>query len=541
MPRSSRFRFPLVLAFAAVAPGCASDEQAPYDFSSAEATLLEFEFDGQLIADSLWDADQSIENQLLYTIGHLNGDRAVGRLDKLELTQVERSDTDDGKTLVRYHAKLPVGWGSKDNLPTSYELTLPLHGDDSDYQSFTGKYAHSCVDAHAHDVDSGSMWYYYRPRASGCQLAEGDVFTTTATVKVSSENTTGKYPEYHKVWQDEVLHVVAIFGKYEDGTTTAADVGISAYNQFVDQLKGRLSSHTLTTVPAEVPGSPGVETPDVSFSATLADGKRVEAVALLVDNVSTASAEFYERYESLSTDADLIFYNGHAGLGQNVRALARRGRFMHGKYQVFFMNGCDTFAYVDGYLAETRAALNPDDPTGTRYMDMVTNVMPSFFHSMPDASMAMIDGLMSYAEPRTYERIFADIDSSEVVVVTGEEDNVYEPDFNPGGSGWAGLEDRGSLARGASKQIDLGELPKGSYAFTTRHDPDAPGGDIDLYVASGRVPTVDDYDQRSYLSGSDESITLKLESPTRVTLLLHAYDDDPAESSAYLFEGRVAQ
>lgn len=40
------------------------------------------------------------------------------------------------------------------------------------------------------------------------------------------------------------------------------------------------------------------------------------------------------------------------------------------------MNASDSFAYVDRSLAERRAVLNPDDPGGTKYMDMVTNAMP---------------------------------------------------------------------------------------------------------------------------------------------------------------------
>ena len=112
-----------------------------------------------------------------------------------------------------------------------------------------------------------------------------------------------------------------------------------------------------------------------------------------------------------------------------------------GQYAIVFMNGCDTFAYVDGHLAEARAELNPDDPTGTRYMDMVTNVMPSFFRSMPYASMAMIDGLLAYEHPKTYDEIFKLIDKSEVVVVTGEEDNVYVPGYVPGGNGWEGIDE----------------------------------------------------------------------------------------------------
>ena len=120
-------------------------------------------------------------------------------------------------------------------------------------------------------------------------------------------------------------------------------------------------------------------------------------------------------------------YNGHAGLGQNVRALARKGQWEKGKYQVFFMNGCDTFAYVDGSLAETRARLNGDDPTGTKYMEFVTNAMPSFFASMSAASMAMINGLSSFNQPKSYDKIFEGIDRAEVVLVTGEEDNEFRP------------------------------------------------------------------------------------------------------------------
>ncbi len=120
-----------------------------------------------------------------------------------------------------------------------------------------------------------------------------------------------------------------------------------------------------------------MKAPDIQIDVTLAGGRKMTVNALLVDNISSAPASFYTRYEGLSTEADLIFYNGHAGLGQNVRALAKRGEFRAEKYQIFFMNGCDTFAYVDGSLAKTRAVLNPDDPTGTKYMDMVTNAMPA--------------------------------------------------------------------------------------------------------------------------------------------------------------------
>ena len=96
------------------------------------------------------------------------------------------------------------------------------------------------------------------------------------------------------------------------------------------------------------------------------------------------------------------------------------------------MNGCDSFAYVDGAMAQARALLNTNDPTGTKYMDFVTNAMPSFFSSMPAASSALVTGFLSYERPQTYDKMFQGIDRAEVVLVTGEEDNEFKPGMRIG-------------------------------------------------------------------------------------------------------------
>ena len=78
------------------------------------------------------------------------------------------------------------------------------------------------------------MCYYFRPRASGCNLAAADVSRgDRARSRRARRSTTGKFPEYNKVWEDNTLNVVAIFGKYEDGATTASDAGIAGFNEFV--------------------------------------------------------------------------------------------------------------------------------------------------------------------------------------------------------------------------------------------------------------------------------------------------------------------
>jgi hypothetical protein len=488
--------------------------------SSVEATIMEFEFDGELETDWVVSADRVVRDQLLYTIGHLNGNRSVGRLDRLELSNLQTSTLPTGRTLIRYHARMPVAWGSKTNLPASYDFILPRDVSFSGLEAFTTRYKDRCIDVGAHDVTSGSMWYYYRPRASGCALTDADVVRSTASAVVSTVNTTGKFPEYHLVWEDQELKVVAIFGKYEDGATTSADAGIAAYNQFVGAVRTRLAGYSPTTIPATVPTSPGVATPDVTFRASIGGGRSIEVVALLVDNVRTAGPTFDARYEELSTDADVIAYNGHAGLGSNVRALARKGRWVAGKYVVVFMNGCDTYAYVDGSLAETRAVINPDDPTGTKYMEFVVNAMPSYFHSDSGATMALLSGLLDHAAPKTYEQMFRSVDRAQVVLVTGEHDNVYVPGFGGGGGGGGGeftpLREVTSVAQGQTLAFETGAAPAGTYVVRLAHDAAHGGGDADLYVRVGQAPTTTAYDCRPWLSGSAEECSVTVSAPATI-------------------------
>ena len=495
--------------------------------SSAEAVFLDFTFDGELFTDRSWGVESVIEDQLLYTIGQLNGSRGVSRLDRVQLSDVTSTPEGSGYR-VTYTAQLIVAWGRRTAVPTEYTLKLPRDMTHAALTRFAETYGHTCVDWGAHDVDSGSMWYYYRPERSGCSLADGDIVAPVADVQLSDINTSGRFPEYDRVWEDDTLRVVAVFGKYEDGATTSADAGIAAYNRFVEEIARDLGAHELTTVPATLPSSPGIATPEVSFRAILADGRRVEVVAILVDNVRTAGPTFDARYGELSTRADLIVYNGHAGLGANIRALAQKGEWVEGQYAIVFLNGCDTYAYVDGALFDAHAAVNPDDELGTKYVDVVTNALPSYFSSMPRATLALLRGLMSYDEPRTYEQIFADVDSAQVIIVSGEQDNT----FTPGGGedptpGWTGLDESGALARGGEVRFETPALAAGRYRFAITGN-----GDADLYVRIGEAPSARAYDCRPYRSDANETCEVELAADAPVHVMVRGYTDSDFALSA---------
>jgi hypothetical protein len=422
-----------LLAFFLAAAGCAaptrdaaSSEEDEY--TSASARLLDFELDGEVFTEG-GDPEATIRDQMLFTIGQLNGRTGVGRLDKLELSNV-RTEPSGELTRVTYHAKLPVSMAKDTRFGRSYTLLLPKRADWPGQEAFYAKYGNggrggACVDWSAHDLETGIFWYYYRPEQRGCALDDADVVEARASIRVSPENQKNKYPEYDAIWKDDILDVVAIYGKVEDGTTTERDRGIWSHNHFISTMRRELPSAVVT--PANTPDRPGIDFPDVTIESTLGNGKKVRLTSFLVDNVREGGAEFERRYNELSSDADVIVYNGHAGLGQNVRALARMGTFKPGKYQIIYMNGCDTFAYVDGHLAESRAALNPDDPAGTKYMEIITNSMPPSWDSLPINTMSLVRDLMKLEAPQKYVDILGRFDQSGFVVVTGDEDNVFSP------------------------------------------------------------------------------------------------------------------
>ena len=498
--------------------------------ASALGVFLDLTFEGKLVTDSSWNDSQTVEDQLLYTVGQLNGVTAVGRIDKAEITNIVKTQV-DGRTQLTYTAKLPIIWAKRNGMPEQVELKLPLDISYSGQQAFATKYAHDCVDWGAHDVDAGSMFYYFRPKASRCNIAAADVHTVNAAVSPSPAQTTGKFPEYNKIWEDDTLNVVAIFGKYEDGATSSSDAGIAAYNEFIRATKSELATRQLTTIPATIPTSPGVATPDIEFNATLPDGKKIKVVALLTDNVQTGLSQtaFRQRYETLSTRADFITYNGHAGLGANVRALARAGKWVAGQYVVVFMNGCDTMAYIDGSLSAAHKSINPDDTTGYKYIDIVNNGMPAYFADMSEASTAMLRGFLSYEDPKTYEQIFAKVASAQLVMVTGEHDN----QFTPGGGGnpepWAGLTEEGTLARNANKTFTTPTLAAGTYQFSITGT-----GDADLYVKVGSAPTKTSYDCRPYKAGSNETCKVTLAQPAPIGVMVNGY----ATSSTFELVGQ---
>ena len=432
----------LALLLLLVLPSCVGTPEAgerlaasKQAFTSAEALLFDFDFDGKVLAAAgpVADPRSLIVAQLQYTVGQLNADRAVGRLGQLVLSAITVQQTATNAEIT-YHAKLPVGWAGPPAAPSGYTFTLPARVTQNDLIDFATKYGATCSDPSGGVVDAWRMFLFYRPGRSGCVFDANDVVTFAATTAPSTEGTTGKYPEYHRIWDDGALDVVVMFSRANE-TVSEPDEGLDAYGELVRRARAYLSSlQPDATKRTEPDGAtaPDPVAPRVKLGAILADGRRIGIDVMLVPyHIGENASSFDAWFDSVTPGADEILYSGHAALGWNVRALTQKGSFKPGKYVVWGVNGCDTFAYLDRTLADRRALLNPDDASGTKYMDQVSNVMAGYFNTSPAFAMSFIDAAVTAANPqgtpRTYPQILAAIDAEQVVVVTGEEDNEFDP------------------------------------------------------------------------------------------------------------------
>jgi hypothetical protein len=412
--RSVVKRCALLLLFASCArPPDEHAQKAAQPFVGAEAVLVDLVFSSTLAVDTADEAERSklVDTQLLYLVGQLNGERSVGWHHRAEITI-----TSSSAKAVSYRVKMPVAWGAAE-MHAEYTVRLPARAGVEDQRAFADKYAGTCTDPEGGirgSTDAGRMFLFFRPQRSSCVLAPDDVVTSVAALSPAAENSVGKYPEYHRVWEDRALNVVAVFGVEGKGEP---DAGRQAYDDFVRALRGTMSA--------------GERSADrVRLTRSLPRGRTVRVDAAVVGpDLATEPTSFDDWYDARTLDADMIIYSGHAGLGANVRALSQKGSFRRGHYVVMVINGCDTLAYLDGTLAERRRTDNPDDPAGTKHMDTVTNVLGGYFHSGDETSLTLLNAFVSAldAPPKTYAQLLGEIDPTQISVVTGEEDNVFEP------------------------------------------------------------------------------------------------------------------
>lgn len=249
----------------------------------------------------------------------------------------------------------------------------------------------------------------------------------TAQVSPSVDATHDKYPEYDQVWKDNELDVVVLFALADGGHEyNENDSSVQQLNNFLTEATALVRG----TATENKPASAGILRDTTILGKVKVKGEQRTAKIdiLLVPDVANYAQELAPRYDPLSEKADVLMYNGHAGLGTNLGAFSTLGKVAPGKYQLLVLNGCQSFAYVDGTPNKRRIEANgaSNDPKGTRFMDIVANAMPGNSIYMNQISLSVL-GSLATDSPKTYDKMLKDMPAEQLVAVFGEEDNTFKP------------------------------------------------------------------------------------------------------------------
>ncbi len=383
------------------------------------AEILDFNFEGEVLADDSITTRRSIVRQVLYAQGILRtANDASGKVGNVDIPTVTETKVTEDKKRVRYKATLPVAWPPKLRKPSTYDLQLPR--DATTLVRFNQKYDGRCgQDEHGQEY----FWHDWNPHAPKCVVDPSDVIRVQATVSPHVQ-TNGKYPEYDKIWEDGRLDVVAMFGVIE--SNDANDYGYTEAQHFVDWVSKELAD--VHVEQHRMSRSILADTTITGKATVGGQARDVKVDVFVIGHIALAGPDFDARYDPLTEKADLVLYNGHAQLGANTNALGRKGKVLPGKYQVFLLNGCESFALIDDTMTERRREANgPSDPEGTKFLDVITNAKPGYANNLANISYLVVKAALLADTPISYSRLISRMPESHVVVVWGEEDNAFHP------------------------------------------------------------------------------------------------------------------
>jgi hypothetical protein len=353
--------------------------------------------------------ETEIRNQLRYLVGQTFGNGSPALEHSLQIQLRGSRLLANGRREVRYAAKFLVAW-EKASPPTQLSAVFPSGGDSSSLSRFDNAYKGKCG-----DPDS-PLWYgLWFTQSGSCPLSSPTApryaVRLSLSLSLSASNSQGKSPEYEKIWEDGKLVVTFVAGNQDSRRGTQGEDLVVRLKQFL----GEPGTYQKTSHGAYVTH---VAEYDSEYGKV-----RVQAIDVVRGNLQQMDSGFRSLVAQYSKDSDLVSYNGHSGLGANIRAFTAMTRFTPGRYYLYWINACKPFAHLDSALFEGARQANPG-AAASKYLDVMSVVNIGDFSSGGDVYQ-LVHGLLA---KRNFHGLLYWLTSGEPSVL-GEEDNAYPGPF----------------------------------------------------------------------------------------------------------------
>ncbi len=275
-----------------------------------------------------------------------------------------------------------------------------------------------CTDEHYNS--EGDFWYFWHPTKRGCPIGSGDLQLVTGNL-APIPNTKKTYPDYDKLLGDngngkavKIMYLVGV-----DENFKAGDLGSNSYREAFDLLR---QNNFKVKSSIRRRSSLTYSTPDYDVEVDM------RLVNPGTDQFVKAAAEGLET-------ADIFIYDGHSGLGGYLyvdrfqQVLGRPLNLNKEKSQIFYFNGCSTFAYynLDYFKLKSSSA----DPKGIKFLDVITTSIGATFDIGARHDAVVITNLVNGSRPSwqtIMDQVYkADRRQTALTHVNGDEDNPSTP------------------------------------------------------------------------------------------------------------------
>ena len=141
--------------------------------------------------------------------------------------------------------------------------------------------------------------------------------------------------------------------------------------------------------------------------------------------------------QSFAHDRDGAFaWFGHSRVGSgfdavNFRRMTEDNRDYYNPtsdYQLVYWAGCNSYSYYTQPFFQFKATLNPQDPKGTKGLDIISHGLPSYFQMYGHYTSIYLWALLNFKKPISYQTLIKLLENKPssgplLANVIGDEDN----------------------------------------------------------------------------------------------------------------------
>jgi len=318
-----------------------------------------------------------------------------------------------------------------------------------------------CTDANSNSSDM--IFYYWNPDAEKCPLrGKTDKVIRTQGIIERIDNTRETYPEYDQLYLSKESGkvrklVISVFlgyiDKVEDPTRPLrSDSAFESFRKLIRLLRSqkykltecddRFTTDTDGFITSE--SGRGSDSFRVYEKTIEAMGQPLNVqVRVLLSNARYSSpiGTFHYHYLDALANSDIIYFDGHSGLGDALSLKKLRKDYgaenvqFKESYQILFFNACSSTSYfVPTYMAAKK--------DGTKSLDMITPAIPSFAASSLQNTVTFLTPFLRGEMP-SWQKILDQLEESNYLPseleedaiegdtylfsVSGDEDNLWRP------------------------------------------------------------------------------------------------------------------